>query len=161
MVYIGEIVNTHGIKGELRIISDFKFKEEAFKIGKKFYLGKRHQEVIVKSYRKHKMFDMVTFEGVNNINEAIAFKGDDVFVKRTDLNINGYVDEDLINCEVYNEDLLIGKVESILKNKQEILVIRNKDKKHMIPLVDEFILNVDVLNKRITVKVIEGLINEN
>lgn len=159
MVYIGEIVNTHGIKGELRIVSDFKYKESVFFPGMKIYLGKRKQEETIKTYRKHKNFDMITLEGIDNINDAIIFKGDDVFVKRVSLNINGYVDEDIIGLEVYS-DKYIGKVETILKNKQEVLVIKNKNKTHMVPFVDEFV-NIDLDNKRINLNVIEGLIDEN
>ena len=159
MVYIGEIVNTHGIKGELRILSDFKYKESVFFSGMKIYLGKRKQEETIKTYRKHKNFDMITLEGIDNINDAIIFKGDDVFVKRVSLDINGYVDEDIIGLEVYS-DKYIGKVDTILKNKQEVLVIKKKNKTHMVPFVDEFV-NIDLDNKRINLNVIEGLIDEN
>lgn len=162
MVYVGEIVNTHGIKGELRIVSDFKYKDSVFVPGKKIYLGKRKQEEVIKTYRKHKNFDMITLEGINDINDAIIFKTDDVFVKREDLVIDGYVDEDIIGLEVYTSDTddYIGKVHTILKNKQEILVIKNKRKTYMVPFVDEFV-SVDLENKRINLNVIEGLLDEN
>lgn len=161
MIYVGEIVNTHGIKGELRIVSDFKFKEAVFVKGKKLYLGKRKQEVIIKTYRTHKNYDMVSFEGINDINEAIIFKDDDVYVNRKDLDINGYVDEDIIGLNVYSNGELIGKVDNILKNKQEILVIKNKSKTYMVPNVSEFIKKIDLENKRMDINVIEGLLDEN
>ena len=160
MVYVGEIVNTHGIKGELRIVSDFKYKDLVFTKGCKVYLGKRKQEEIINSYRRHKMFDMVTFENINDINEAIVFKGDDVYVKREDLKIDGYVDEDIIGLEAYNQDELIGKVDTILKNKQEILVIKNSSKTYLVPFVNELV-SVDLNNKRININAIEGLLDEN
>lgn len=160
MVFIGDIVNTHGIKGELRILSDFKYKEAVFKENQKLYIGKRKQEVVIKTYRKHKVFDMVTFVGVDSINEAIAFKGDEVFVKREDLIIDGYVDEDIIGLEVYSDDKLVGIVEDIIKNKQEILLIKGNNKNHMVPFVEELV-RVDLENKKINVKAIEGLLDEN
>lgn len=161
MVYVGEIVNTHGLKGELRIISDFKFKDKLFIEGRKLYLGKRKQEVLLKSYRKHKNYDMVMFEGINDINDAIIFKNDDVFVKRDELDIDGYVDEDIIGLDVYSDGNYIGKVNSIIKNKQEILVIENNKKNYLIPFVDEFVKNIDLDKKIISVNLIEGLIDEN
>ena len=161
MVYVGEIVNTHGLKGELRIISDFKFKDKLFIEGRKLYLGKRKQEVLLKSYRKHKNYDMVTFEGINDINDAIIFKNDDVFVKRDELDIDGYVDEDIIGLDVYSDGNYIGKVNSIIKKKQEILVIENNKKNYLIPFVDEFVKNIDLDKKIISVNLIEGLIDEN
>lgn len=48
MVYVGEIVNTHGIKGELRIVSDFKYKDSVFVKGKKLYLGKENKKSLLK-----------------------------------------------------------------------------------------------------------------
>ena len=161
MVYIGEIVNTHGIKGELRIISDFKYKDAVFTKGQKLYVGKRKQEVIINTYRKHKNYDMVTFEGVNAINEAIIFQNADVYIKREDLNIDGYVDEDIIGLDVYDNDKLIGKVSGIVKNKQELLVVENNQKNYFIPFVDEFIEHIDLDQKKINVKVIKGLLDEN
>lgn len=160
MVFIGDIVNTHGIKGELRILSDFKYKEAVFKENQKLYIGKRKQEVVIKTYRKHKIFDMVTFVDVDSINDAIAFKGDEVFIKREDLVIDGYVDEDIIGLEVYGDNKLVGVVESIIKNKQEILLIKNGEKSHMVPFVDELV-SVDLDNKRININMIEGLLDEN
>ena len=161
MVYVGEIVNTHGIKGELRIVSDFKYKDKVFFKGNKLYLGKRKQKVIINSYRKHKNYDMVKFDDINDINDAIIFKGDEVFVKREDLDIDGYVDEDLIGLKVYDEEKLIGKVVSILKNKQDILVVKNRSKNYLIPFVPEFILNVDLDKNELKINVIEGLLDEN
>lgn len=160
MVFLGEIVNTHGIKGELRILSDFKFKEEAFKVNNKLYIGKRKQEVIINTYRRHKIYDMVTFVGFESINDAIAFKGDEVYIKREDLNIDGYVDEDIIGLKAYDNDRLIGVVENIIKNKQEILLIKNNDKSYMVPFVEQFV-NIDLENKKVNIKVIEGLLDEN
>ena len=60
-IYIGDIVNTHGLKGEVRIISEFKFKASVFKIGMNFYIGKDKNKEVVSSYRTHKTFDMVCF----------------------------------------------------------------------------------------------------
>ena len=161
MVYVGEIVNIHGIKGELRIVSDFKYKDKVFINGNKLYLGKRKQKVVITSYRKHKNYDMVKFEGIDDINDAIIFKGDDVFVKRESLDIDGYVDEDIIGLKVYDEDKLIGKVTSIIKNKQEILVVKNRNKSYLIPFVNEFIKNIDLDKKILSINVIEGLLDEN
>lgn len=161
MVYVGEIVNTHGIKGELRIISDFKYKDKVFFKGKKLYLGKRKQKVLIDTYRKHKNYDMVKFDDINDINDAIIFKGDEVYVKREDLDIDGYVDEDIIGLKVYDEDRLIGKVTNIIKNKQEILVIKNRNKNYLIPFVNEFIKSIDLDKKILNINVIEGLLDEN
>ena len=104
---------------------------------------------------------MVKFDGINDINDAIIFKGDEVYIKREDLDIDGYVDEDIIGLKVYDEDKLIGKVTSIIKNKQEILVVKNRNKSYLIPFVNEFIKNIDLDKKILSINVIEGLLDEN
>ena len=69
---------------------------------------------------------------------------------------------DLISLAVYGDDKYIGKVEKIIKNNtQDILVIKNDDKKNLIPYVDEFIKNIDLKTQRIEINLIEGLIDEN
>ena len=86
-VYIGKIINTHGIKGEVRILSHFEKKELVFKNGMSFYIGELKKEFKVVDYRPHKNFDMVTFEGIQSINDVLVYKGKKVFVKRKDVNL--------------------------------------------------------------------------
>lgn len=160
-IFIGEVVNTHGIKGELRIISNFRYKEAIFKKGQVVFLGSRKQKMIINSYRFHKIYDMVTFEGINDINEAIAFKGDKVYADRSTIDIDGFVDEDVIGCSVYDRGNLIGKVDSIMENPHhDILIVTDVDKRNLIPFISEFVKNVDIKNKRIDIESIEGLLNE-
>lgn len=160
-VYLGEIVNTHGIKGELRIISNFKYKDSVFKKDFKFYVGKDRIELVVDSYRPHKNYDMVTFVGLNNINDVLIYKGESVYINRDDLDIEGFILEDLMGLDVYSNNRLIGKIAEIIDNTaHEILVVVDNDKKNLIPYVDEFIESVDIENKKININEIEGLINE-
>ena len=74
LIKIGKIVNTHGIKGEIRIISDFKYKKDVFKVGNILYVDDDKLEI--NSYRVHKNFDMVTFNGINDINEVLKYKNE-------------------------------------------------------------------------------------
>ena len=86
-VYIGRIVNTQGIKGELRLLSDFEKKERIFKPNIQIFIGKEKQSETIKNYRHHKQFDMITLEGYQDINEVLKYKGQNVFVKREVLNL--------------------------------------------------------------------------
>jgi 16S rRNA processing protein RimM len=150
---VGKIVNTHGIKGEVRIKSAFSDKS-IFNVGNILYVD--NDELEITSYRVHKDYDMVTFKGINDINDVLKYKGKDVLVKRD--SINNFIIEDLIGYEVYGKSY-IGKVDRLISNiKYVILVLDNGA---MIPYIDEFILNIDNDNKRVTIKEIEGLINEN
>ena len=161
-IYIGDIVNTHGIKGELRILSDFKYKDKVFVHDFCLYVGRNKELLTIDTYRTHKEYDMVKFYEVEDINDAIAYKGDKVYINKNDIKIDGYFNEDLIGLDVYGNDILLGQVEKIItNNSQELLVIKNNDNKHLIPYVKEFIKKIDLDKKRIDINLIEGLIDEN
>ncbi len=161
-IYIGDVVNTHGLKGEVRLISDFEYKKRVFKKNFKLYIGRSKDEVVINTYRVHKEYDMLTFVDLTSIDDVIIYKGDKVYINRDDLKIKGYFNEDLIGLQVYNNDKYIGKVEYIMKNKTyNILVVTEDETKNLIPNIPEFIANIDLENKRIDVKEIPGLINEN
>ena len=161
-IYIGDIVNTHGLKGELRIISDFKYKDKVFKPEFKLYVGRQKEELEIKTHRQHKNYDMVTLVDVNGIEEAIAYKGDSVYINRDDIDIDGYFDEDLIGLKAYTDNEYLGDITDILKNKaNDILVINSDNKRFLVPNLPEFIINVNLVDKRIDINNIKGLFNEN
>ena len=90
-IIIGKIVNTHGIKGELRILSDFKYKDKIFKKGFPLYIGYTKEKEIINTYRPHKQFDMVTFNNYNNINEVLKYKGEYVAIREMRKHISWYL----------------------------------------------------------------------
>lgn len=147
-IYIGKIVSTHGIKGEVKIISDFFEKDKIFKKGFKLYLTPLYHEEVINTYRVHKNYDMVTFDGYNDINEVLKYIGMGVYIKRSDLDLKDdeYLLNDLIGYEVYDGNTLLGKVSSIIFNNNVLLKI---DDNFYIPFIDEFIEKVDVKTKKI------------
>lgn len=149
-IFIGKIVNTFGIKGEVKIISDFYEKDKIFKKGFKLYISPMYIEEEISFTRVHKGYNLVLFKNYNNINEVLKYKGMGVYIKRSDLCLgkDEYLIEDLVGYQVYDEDKLLGKVEEISKNNNVLLKI-NSDKVFYIPFIDEFILKVDVDNKKI------------
>lgn len=150
-VFVGKIVNTHGIKGEIKILSDFELKERVFKVGNTVIIN--GQEVIIKSYRVHKNFDMITLEGFNNINEVLIFKGLNVFVKRSELELKNddYLLEDLIGMNIQIGDEFFGVVEDYNRGQNSLLHISYNNKVYYIPLKGNFIEKIDIDNSRIIV----------
>ena len=150
LIKIGKIVNTHGIKGELRILSKFPYKDKVFINNMKIYIDKKDIEII-NTYRRHKNFDMITLKGYNNINEVLELKGQLVYVNRSILKINedDYLLNDLIGMEVFDNGELLGVVKDYyLDNGNTLLEIKGK-KIFYIPLKSDYIKNVDVNNKKI------------
>lgn len=160
-IYIGDIVNTHGIKGEVKILSDIKYKDLIFSKNNNLYVGKNKEKLIINSYRKHKNFDMVTFDGITNINDVLIYKSEKVYINRNEINIDGYFKEDLIGLNVYSSNKYVGEVVDIVSNGiYDIFVIYNNSVKNLVPNIDEFVSNIDIENKIIYINSIEGLLNE-
>lgn len=159
-VLIGKIVNTHGLKGEVRILSSFKYKDRVFKKGMNVYIGKDKNREVISSYRYHKIFDMITMDGYSDINEILKYKGEYIFVNKEDivLNENEYLDEDIVGMNVYVDDRLLGRVNRIEKHSvNEILVVKNEEKNYLVPYNFDIILNIDLEKREMYVKNIVGL----
>jgi len=160
-IRIGKIVNTHGIKGELRLLSDFQYKEKIFKNNFLIYIGKEKKEEKINTYRKHKMFDMITLYNYSNINEVLKYKGEYVFINKEDLilNDNEYLNEDLIGFKViYNNlpNLIVVGIEKYPST--DMLKVNYNDTFKLIPITDGIINNIDFIKKEIILKDIKGLI---
>lgn len=149
-IYIGKIVNTFGIKGEVKIVSDFYEKDKVFKSGFKLYISPMYIEEEILSTRVHKGYNLVLFKNYNNINDVLKYKDMGVYIKRSDLSLDKdeYLIEDLIGYDIYEEDKLLGKVDEVSKNNSVLLKIKG-DKVFYIPFIDEFIIKVDVESKKI------------
>ena len=156
-VCIGKLVNTHGIKGEVKLLSNFEYKDKAFVVGINFYIGEDKEKVTVNSYRHHKVFDMVTFKEYNYINDVLKFKNKLVYVLRTDLALdnNSILDRDYIGMNAYYEGMLIGKVKDIIDNNgYKLMLIGTK----YVPFNKEFISSVSVTKNELILKNVEGLL---
>ena len=159
LIKIGKIVNTHGIKGELRLLSKFPYKDKVFIKGMIIYIDKDTKEVI-NSYRKHKNFDMITLEGYNNINEVLKYKGKNVYVDSNDIKLDNdkYLDEELIGLSVIYENMERGIITNIERYDKTVLFnIKGKTQEYLIPYNDNLIDNIDIKNKKIFIKDIKGL----
>ena len=157
LVYVGKIVGTHGIKGELRIKSDFEKKELVFKEGNKIIID--NSEHIIKSYRFHKIFDMITIDEYTNINDVLSFVGKNVYVSRDSLKLKEgeYLLSDLVGLNVVFNDTVYGIVKDYMNDKNPLLKIEFKND-YYIPINSYYIKEVDLKHNKIIVNDIEGLI---
>ena len=157
LVYVGKIVNTHGIKGELRIKSDFEKKDLVFKVGGKIIIDK--EEHIIRSYRVHKVFDMITIDELDNINDVLCYVSKNVYVSRDSLKLSkkDYLLSDLIGLNVVFNDKVYGIVKDYSNDVNPLLQIEY-DTNYFIPINSNYIIDVDLENKKIIVDDILGLI---
>lgn len=150
-IEVGKIINTFGIKGELKIVSDFEYKEKAFTNGTNIYIGVNKDKEIINTRRVHKNYDLILFDGYTNINEVLKYKGEYIYILKSELNLNEdeYLISDLIGMEVYDNDLLLGVVIDYENNINNTLLKIKGEKNFYIPLIPVYIEKVDVKNKRI------------
>jgi len=155
-VFIGKIVSTHGIKGELKILSDFPYKNKVFVVDKKIIIDDK--EYTIKSYRVHKNFDMVTLDDYKDINEVLFLLKKDVYVSKDSLSFNDgeILDEDLITYKVLTNTGKVGIIKEIFKASETNKIIRVLfDKEVLIPY--NFIKKIDKDKKEIIVELIDGM----
>ena len=150
-VVLGKYVNTHGIKGEIRIKSNFPYKDKVFKINNEIIIN--DQNYVIESYRVHKEYDMVTLKGINSINDIPFPKNTKVFIDRDKYLLkNEYLDSDLIGFIVYNNKLEREVTGIFYINDKKKLI---ETKEGYIPF--ELVKDINLDNKRILIEEVEGL----
>ena len=106
---------------------------------------------------------LISFEGLQDINLVEKYIGYNVYGLKEDVELDDdeYFYDDLIGCQIINNDQEIGKVESVYFNgAHDVLTVQTANKKIAIPYVDAFIENEDIENKKIFVHLIKGMYDE-
>ena len=161
---VGKIINSHGIKGEVKIYP-MTGDVERFSDLKKIYIGDSKKEVHLRTVRYHKGFPIIGFEEFEDINHILCFKDQLIYVDDKDRIIlpeDHYFLYDLLDCEVFDTtNNKIGHIIDVLQNvSNDVYVIKDEisHKEYLVPAVKQFIKLVDVENKRIVIDPIEGMI---
>lgn len=155
-ITVGKIINTHGIKGEIKILpstDDLK----RFKKLKEVYIDNNSVKVNGCKLQPKKV--ILKIEGIDSIEEAQRLKNKYVRVKREDavvLPSDTYYEADIIGCEVYdkNEEKLGTIDEVIHTGSNDVYWIKGK-KEILIPALKQIIIDVDIENKKIIIKPLE------
>ena len=153
----GRIVNTHGVRGEVRIepwADDAAFLTRF----KRFYMD--GQPVKVRSCRVHKTLCIASLEGIDDVNAAMALKGKVIFIDRKDAKLpKGTVFlQDILGARVVDEDgNELGVLEQVLPAPAASVYVVKGEREILIPDVPAFILDKDADKGVITVRLIEGM----
>lgn len=165
---VGKIVNTHSLKGEVKVISSTDFEEERFKKGSKLLITRGNQlirEVVVQSYRNHKNFLLVKFEGIDSVEEAEKLKNLQIKIDSDEveeLEENEFYFHEIIGCQVFDEnDRNLGEIIDILTpGANDVWVIKGEEGKEiLIPYIEDVVKQIDITNKKVNIEVMEGLID--
>ncbi len=150
----GEIVNTHGIRGEMKVLPwadspDFLLDFKRVRIE-----GKEYK---VESCRVQKTCNLLKLKDVDSIESAQLLRGKTVEVYREDASPDLIFAAELIGVKVFADGLEIGQITEVLDYPGNKVYVIKGDYTYMIPAVKQFILSTDMDNEIMQVKLIEGM----
>jgi 16S rRNA processing protein RimM len=163
---VGKIVNTHGIRGELKIISETDFPER-FDVGSELVIvdaQNNQTQVKVQSSRLHKNMYIVKFDKYDNINDVEKYKGTLLKIEakyQEPLEEGEYYYNEIIGCKVITEEgQELGLITEILTpGANDVWVVSLPNNKQLLlPVIDQVVLEVDVPAKIVRIHLMEGLL---
>ena len=161
-IKIGKIVNTVGLKGEVKVYN-YSDSIEIYETIESIYVEDRL--TVIENVRAQKNMVILKLEGADDRNAAEALRGKERYITEDDLPElpeGQYYVRDLIGMSVTEEDgNLLGHVTDVLQNTaQDIFEVESENgKKLLIPKVDQFVLDIDAEKREITVRLIEGMLD--
>jgi len=160
LIRIGKIVNTQGLKGDLRIYPNTDYLERFEEI-EYLYIEGLDEKFYIEKVRYKKNLAIVKFKGYNHINDVEKYKNRVVYTEKVELEEDLVYVEDIIGFKVVDEKKgEIGILEDVLQNPAHdlYLVKTPHGEEVLIPVVDEFLKEIDLDEGIIHVTLIEGLI---
>lgn len=162
---VGKIVNTHGVRGEVRVLATTDFIDERFNPGQILYLQHTGQPLAleIESARQHKGMILVKFVGYDNINDVQAFRDHELMVSANDqqeLEDGQYYYHQIIGLTVQTLDgTKLGTIKEILSpGANDVWVVQRPDAKDLLlPVIDDVVKNVDLDRGIVEVELMEGL----
>lgn len=164
-IRVGLIINTHGIKGEVKLKS-LTDDNNRFRDLKTIYLEKTGRFCKVLGVKFVKDTPILKLEGIDSIEEASIFKNTYISIDKedlVDLPEDTYFIFDIIGCSIINinNDSVLGKVVDVITytpNDVYVVELEDSKKEVLIPVVKEFIKQVNIKDKKIFIDPIEGMI---
>lgn len=165
-VIVGRIVNTCGLKGEVKVINSSDFTSERYKKNNVLMAVNEEKNInvnlTVSSFRENDKFIYLKFKEISTIEEAETLKECFLMIDGDQLkkiNDDTFYYYQLMNMEVYYEDKKIGIISEINDNgAQDLIRIKGEDVNVLVPFVDEFIESIDIESKKICLRNLEGLL---
>ncbi|SDM72516.1 ribosome maturation factor RimM [Acetanaerobacterium elongatum] len=159
----GEIVTTHGIKGEVRVypwcdtpdfLTDFKH----------VYLKKGEIKLTVEDARVHKNIVIMKLEGYDTIERAVTLRGQVLYISRSDVKLaeGEYFVQDLIGIKVIDDDTgeEYGVITDVSQTgANDVYTIKNGELEYLIPAIPQVIIDTDTEREIMRIKPLEGLFN--
>ncbi|WP_315114912.1 ribosome maturation factor RimM [Clostridium intestinale] len=150
---VGQIVNTHGVKGEVKV---FPLTDDPMRFKKLKKVIIDNKEVQILSYKFQKDRVILKLEGIDTMDDAIRLKGKYLKISREDavkLPKDTYFIADLIGCSVFDTDETpLGEVHDVIKTGSNDVYWVKGIKELLIPVLKEIVLDINVEDKKIVIK---------
>ena len=153
-VEAGEIVTTHGVKGEMKVLPWVDGPEILCEFDRVRIAGREYN---VQSCRVQKSCNLLKLEGIDTMEAAQAMRGKTVELYREDIDDEVIFASELIGVEVYADGENIGKITEVLDYPGNSVYVVKGKYEYMIPAVKQFILATDMEKNEMQVKLIEGM----
>ena len=165
-INVGEITGAHGIRGQVKVASLTDFAELRFAPGSKLYVERLQKTMKITESQIHKGLYLLKFDGINDRDLAQALLHSYLQIEAEDLGelpAGQYYHFQLIGMQVYEDEYLLGEITDVRQTgANDVYYIKTPDGSHggeiLLPALKEVVLNVDVANRRMQVKVPAGLL---
>ena len=153
-VKAGEIVTTHGVRGEVKVLCWLDDPEMLCEFDRCRISGKEYR---IEQCRIQKTCNLVKLEGIDTMEAAQAMRGKTLELYREDIDDEVIFADELKGVEVFAEGECIGKIVDVLDYPGNSVYVVKGEYEYMIPAVNQFICSTDLEANRMEVKLIEGM----
>ncbi len=153
----GEIVTTHGVRGEVKVLSWLDSPEMLCEFDRCRISGR---EYVMDSVRVQKTCNLVKLRGVDTMEDAQKLRGKTMELYREDISDELIFAAELVDVEVYADGVCIGKIKEVLDYPGNSVYVVQGEREYLIPAVKEFILSTDLEKNQMQVKLLKGMASD-
>ena len=153
----GEIVTTHGVRGEVKVLSWLDSPEMLCEFDRCRISGR---EYVMDSVRVQKTCNLVKLRGVDTMEDAQKLRGKTMELYREDISDELIFAAELVDVEVYADGACIGKIKEVLDYPGNSVYVVQGEREYLIPAVKEFILSTDLERNQMQVKLLKGMASD-
>lgn len=150
----GEIVTTHGVRGEIKLLTWLDSPEDLLDFERCRIDGK---EYAMESVRVQKSCNLIKLSGIDTMELAQLLRGKTLELFREDISDDVIFAAELIGMEVVADGETIGSITEVLDYPGNCVYVVQGTHEYMIPAVKEFVLSTDLSENRMQVKLLEGM----
>lgn len=163
---VGQIVGTHGIRGEMRVNPWADSPEFLKQFKTLYYDNKGEKSVKVISARPHGNVVILKLDGIETVEDASKMRNKVLYIRRADAKLadGSYFIEELIGCDVIDADdeaVCYGKLSDVSETgANDVWHIEKDGKEYLIPAIPDVVINADVANNRVVIRPLKGIFDD-